>query len=131
MTRLLTGALAATLAALLQTRDCAGSRSKTASAAPSPVATAQPTAVPSPSPPPAPTEAPDFFAGIVRPILKAHCSPCHEPGGRLYDRLPFDNPKVISSHPEQVLRRLKGEDKEAVERWLATQTGSLTGRNPV
>jgi hypothetical protein len=120
MTRLLTAALAATLAALLQTQDCAGTRPKTASAAPSPVATAQPTAAPSPSPLPAPTETPELFASVVRPILKAHCSPCHEPGGRLYDRLPFDNPKVVSSHSEKVLRRLKGEDKEALERWLAT-----------
>jgi hypothetical protein len=120
MTRLLTAALAATLAALLQTPDCAGTRSKAASAAPSPAATAQPPAALSPSPLPAPTEVPDLFAGIVRPILKAHCSPCHEPGGRLYDRLPFDNPKVVSSHSEKVLRRLKGEDREALERWLAT-----------
>jgi hypothetical protein len=120
MTRLLTAALAATLAALLQTQDCAGTRSKTASAPPSPAATAQPTAALSPSPLPAPTEVPDLFTNVVRPILKAHCSPCHEPGGRLYDRLPFDNPKVVSSHSEKVLRRLKGEDKEALERWLAT-----------
>jgi hypothetical protein len=120
MTRLLTAALAATLAALLHTQDCAGTPSRTASAAPSPVAAAPPTATPSPSPLPAPTEAPDLFASVVRPVLKAHCSPCHEPGGKLYDRLPFDNPKVVSSHSEKVLRRLKGEDKEALTRWLAT-----------
>jgi hypothetical protein len=76
--------------------------------------------VPSPSPLPALTEAPDLFATVVRPVLKTQCSPCHEPGGKLYDRLPFDNPKVVSSHSEKVLRRLKGEDREAVERWLAT-----------
>lgn len=120
MTRLLTAALAVTLAALLHTRDCAGTSSRPASAAPSPVAAAPPTAVPPPSPVPAPTEAPDLFASAVRPVLKIHCSPCHEPGGKLYDRLPFDNPKVVSSHAEKVLRRLKGEDKEALTRWLAT-----------
>jgi cytochrome c553 len=53
-------------------------------------------------------------------VLKTRCSPCHEPGGQLYDRLPFDNPKVVSSHSEKVLRRLKGEDRQALERWLAT-----------
>jgi hypothetical protein len=120
MTRLLSAGLAATLAALLHTRDCAGTPSRAASAAPSPVASAPLTAVPSPSPLPAPTEAPDLFATVVRPVLKTRCSPCHEPGGKLYDRLPFDNPKVVSSHSEKVLRRLKGEDREAVERWLAT-----------
>ena len=120
MTRLLTAALAAALAALLHTGNCAGTPPRTAPAAPSPVATAPPTEVPSPSPPPAPTQSPDIFATVVRPVLKTHCAPCHEPGGRLYDRLPFDNPKVVSSHSEKILRRLKDEDKEALTRWLAT-----------
>jgi hypothetical protein len=119
MTRLLTAAVAVTLAALLHTEDCAGSPSRAASA-PSPVSTAPPTAVASPSPLPAPTEAPDLFASVARPVLKARCSPCHEPGGQLYDRLPFDDPKVVSSHSEKVLRRVKGEDRQALERWLAT-----------
>jgi hypothetical protein len=119
MTRLLTAAVAVTLAALLHTEDCAVRPSRAASA-PSPVLTAQPTAVASPSPLPAPTEAPDLFESIARPVLMARCSPCHEPGGQLYDRLPFDNPKVVSSHSEKVLRRVKGEDRQALERWLAT-----------
>jgi len=38
----------------------------------------------------------------------------------MYARLPFDDPKVLSSHSEGVLRRLKGEDKEAFQRWMAT-----------
>jgi hypothetical protein len=37
----------------------------------------------------------------------------------MYARLPFDDPKVVSSHSEGVLQRLKGEDREAMERWLA------------
>ena len=70
--------------------------------------------------PPAPTAVPDLFAGAVRPILKTHCAPCHEPGGRLYDRLPFDDARVVSSHSPGILRRLKGEDRAAFEQWLAT-----------
>ncbi len=38
----------------------------------------------------------------------------------MYSRLPFDDPKVLSSHSEGVLRRLKAEDKEFFERWLAS-----------
>ena len=117
MTRFPTAVLALPLAALFQTRDCAGT--KATSAAPTPVAAA-PTAIPAPSPPPVPTEAPDLWVSAVRPILEAHCAPCHEPGGKMYARLPFDDPKVPSSHSAGVLRRLKGEDKEAFERWLAT-----------
>jgi hypothetical protein len=120
MTRLLTAAVAVTLAALFHTQDCAGTSSSARPAAVSPVATAPPTAIPSPSPPPVSTAVPDLFAGAVRPILKAHCAPCHEPGGRLYDRLPFDNPRVVSSHSPGILRRLKGEDRTAFEQWLAT-----------
>ena len=119
MTRFPTAVLALPLAALLSARDCGGTPPRTRPAGPSPVA-APPTAIPSPSPVPVPTEAPDLFAGVVRPVLKAHCAPCHEPGGKMYAMLPFDDPKVPSSHSAGVLRRLKGEDKEAFERWLAT-----------
>jgi len=119
MTRLWTAAVAVTLAGLFHTRDCAGT-SSSKRAASSPTVAAPPTALPSPSPPPVPTEVPDLFAGAVRPILKAHCAPCHEPGGRLYDRLPFDDSRVVSSHSPGILRRLKGEDRAAFEQWLAT-----------
>lgn len=119
MTRLWTAAVAVMLATLFHTRDCAGTSSSSTRAAVAPTAV-PPTALPSPSPPPAPTAVPDLFAGAVRPILKTHCAPCHEPGGRLYDRLPFDDARVVSSHSPGILRRLKGEDRAAFEQWLAT-----------
>jgi hypothetical protein len=119
MTRFPIAILALPLAALLQTRDCGSSTPRATPAVPSPAAAA-PTAIPSPSPLPAPTEIPDLFVSVVRPVLKEHCAPCHEPGGKMYDRLPFDNPQVVSSHSAGALRRLKGENKEALERWLAT-----------
>ncbi|HEX9304037.1 MAG TPA: hypothetical protein VGA31_06260 [Thermoanaerobaculia bacterium] len=61
----------------------------------------------------------DPFRTIVRPILSARCGACHDPGGKMYARLPFDDPKVVASHPEGVLRRLKGDDLAALQRWLA------------
>jgi len=70
--------------------------------------------------PPAATPTPDLFATSVRPVLSAKCAPCHEPGGKLYEKLPFDQPSVVASHSAGVLRRLQGENKEAVEKWLAT-----------
>ncbi|HKB06947.1 MAG TPA: hypothetical protein VKF61_01570, partial [Candidatus Polarisedimenticolia bacterium] len=30
-----------------------------------------------------------------RPMLQEKCSPCHFPGGRMYDRLPFDREETI------------------------------------
>jgi hypothetical protein len=62
----------------------------------------------------------DPFTASVRPVLAKSCAPCHEPAGKMYEKLPFDNASVVASHSEGVLRRLKGSDKEAVERWLAT-----------
>src|SRR6266536_150137 len=116
MTRLLAAVLVPSLAAIFQTRGCTGTSPRTAP--PLATATAVPTAVPSPTL--APTEVPDLFLTTVRPVLKTHCTPCHEPGGKMYDRMPFDNPRVLASHSACALRRLKGEDREAFERWLAT-----------
>jgi hypothetical protein len=61
----------------------------------------------------------DAFRTTVRPILATRCAPCHNPGGRMYARLPFDDPQVVSSHSPGVLRRLKGDDRAALEKWLA------------
>ena len=62
---------------------------------------------------------PDEFRKSVYPILSARCGECHDPGGKMYARLPFDDPKTITSHSAGVLRRLKGDDRAAVEKWLA------------
>ncbi len=84
----------------------------------------------SPGPPstptaePAPSPTPSLFASTVRPVLASRCAPCHEPGGKLYARLPFDDPEVVAAHAEGVLKRLHGEDREAVERWLKSRAPS-------
>ena len=76
--------------------------------------------------PPAPTEAPpapssvaaDAFQTEVRPILARRCTPCHVPGGRMYERMPFDDAETVRGHREGILRRLDGDDKATLERWL-------------
>ena len=76
----------------------------------------------------APASSPvDSFATTVRPILREHCAPCHEPGGKMYEKLPFDKAETIAAHPEGVLKRLKGEDHEAVAKWLAALPGGAGG----
>jgi hypothetical protein len=37
----------------------------------------------------------------------------------MYARLPFNDRQVVSSHSAGILRRLKGEDRAAVEKWVA------------
>ncbi|MBI3931979.1 MAG: alpha/beta fold hydrolase [Acidobacteria bacterium] len=61
---------------------------------------------------------PSSFDASVRPVLERRCVPCHFPGGSMYARLPFDAGETIRSHREGVLRRLKGDDRAAVEAWL-------------
>jgi hypothetical protein len=59
------------------------------------------------------------FAG-VKEMLSRNCTPCHEPGGKMYERLPFDNPDVVRSHSEPILKRIdKPEDKKLMEDWLS------------
>jgi cytochrome c553 len=83
--------------------------------------------VPRPAAPDSPAPAPEAaaksegsFTATVRPVLAAKCAPCHEPGGKMYGSLPFDKAETISSHREGVLKRLQGDDRAAVEKWLAT-----------
>jgi hypothetical protein len=73
---------------------------------------------------------PGGFGTSVRPVLQAHCAPCHEPGGKMYDRLPFDRGETIASHREGVLKRLKGGDRAVVETWLASLDGRAVSREP-
>jgi hypothetical protein len=63
------------------------------------------------------------FAATVRPILASRCTPCHEKGGRMYERLPFDDGSVVASHADSVVRRLKEpKEKEAVQAWVARRS---------
>jgi hypothetical protein len=63
--------------------------------------------------------APGTFEQEARPVLMRKCAPCHEPGGQMYGKLPFDNAGVVSSHPGGVLKRLQGDDRRTVADWLA------------
>lgn len=126
MIRARTILIVAVLGVLTFAPRCATSSRHAAMETMSPPATIEspPPAVTAPAPAPAPVAAPvaaatDPFRETIRPILSARCGQCHDPGGRMYARLPFDDPKVVSSHSAAVLRRLKGEDRTALEKWLA------------
>jgi hypothetical protein len=119
------GAALLLLAATIPIESCAPIRRGPAGASPITPAAADPPAetVAGPAAPPAeatPSVAPDLFVSSVRPVLSRRCAPCHEPGGKMYGRLPFDDPQTITSHSEGISRRLKGEDLEALKKWLAS-----------
>lgn len=50
----------------------------------------------------------------VLPILQKKCTPCHFSGGKMYDRMPFDNSQTIINHETGVLKRFKDEQENAL-----------------
>ncbi len=60
-----------------------------------------------------------LFQSSVRPVLAARCTPCHEPGGRMYGRMPFDNASVVALHAARMAGRLAGTDRRTLEEWAA------------
>lgn len=78
-------------------------------------AEADPTAAAEPA-----TRAVDF-ARDVRPIMESRCQPCHFTGGRMYDRLPFDEPETIRELGERLFTRIKTENEQAVIRQFLAQ----------
>jgi len=85
----------------------------------SPVLPPVPSAPAAAPPPPAPAREAVSFDASVKPLLARTCTPCHVPGGRMYERMPFDRPETILSHKEGILRRMKApDDRQLLERWL-------------
>jgi hypothetical protein len=67
-----------------------------------------------------PQQRPADFTRDVRPILEAHCQPCHFPGGKMYERLPFDRPETIVKLDTKLFTRIKNEDERtAIRKFLA------------
>lgn len=59
------------------------------------------------------------FVSDIQPILEKKCNPCHFPGGKMYNSLPFDQEKTIREHPEGVLKRLNsGEEGRLLRAFL-------------
>ena len=60
------------------------------------------------------------FARDLQPILASRCQPCHFPGGKMYDRLPFDSAATIRTLGTKLFTRIKTEDEQAlIRRFLA------------
>lgn len=69
---------------------------------------AEPATIVAPELPPADTIS---FAAQIQPILQSKCNPCHFPGGKMYDAMPFDRAATILEHSGGVLKRIKdGEE---------------------
>jgi hypothetical protein len=61
------------------------------------------------------------FKTQVQPIFKTNCSPCHFPGGKLYEKLPFDKAETILHHQAGILKRIKKEEEVKLIKQFAEQ----------
>ena len=60
------------------------------------------------------------FAADVAPIL-ARCQPCHFPGGKMYDKLPFDKPETVYELGTKLFTRIRAEEDQQVLRTFLAQ----------
>lgn len=51
------------------------------------------------------------FSAQIQPILERRCNPCHFPGGKMYQSMPFDRGETVVGHLDGMLKRIK-DDKE-------------------
>jgi hypothetical protein len=63
---------------------------------------------------------PDFESQI-KPIFQARCQPCHFSGGKVYDRMPFDQPQTITRLGEKLFTRIKDKEGQRVIREFLSQ----------
>jgi len=58
------------------------------------------------------------FQKQIQPILEKRCNPCHFPGGKMYERLPFDKAETLLKPEVQpvVLKRIKEEEENKLLR---------------
>jgi hypothetical protein len=63
---------------------------------------------------------PDFEKEI-KPILQSRCMPCHFQGGKVYDKLPFDQPETITKLGTKLFTRIKDEKEQRLIREFLTQ----------
>jgi hypothetical protein len=62
------------------------------------------------------------FATQIRPILEQRCQPCHFPGGKMYERLPFDRPQTVVKLGTKLFTRIRDEkQRELIRKFLAQQ----------
>ncbi len=62
------------------------------------------------------------FKSDIRPILEQRCQPCHFPGGKMYQRLPFDRPQTIVRLGTKLFTRIRDEkEREVIRRFLAQE----------
>lgn len=63
---------------------------------------------------------PDFDTQI-KPIFQTRCQPCHFPGGKVYDKMPFDKSETITRLGEKLFTRIKDKEEQRLIREFLSQ----------
>jgi len=63
------------------------------------------------------------FAKEIRPIFEQRCQPCHFPGGKMYQRLPFDRAQtIVKLGTKKLFTRIHDEkERELIRQFLAQE----------
>ena len=76
---------------------------------------------------PVPAEGRVDFQSQVLPLMVKRCSPCHFPGGKMYDRLPFDSPQTLRELGTRLFTRIERQDEQALLLRFFAQESSPEG----
>ena len=61
------------------------------------------------------------FPKDVQPLLARRCQPCHFPGGKMYERLPFDDPATVRRLGEKLFTRIRDEkERNLLKAWFVS-----------
>jgi len=71
-----------------------------------------------------------MFETKIKPILTKRCQPCHFGGGKMYAKLPFDDPKTIRALGVKLFTRIKDEKEQALFRAFLSATQSTASGPP-
>ena len=82
------------------------------------------------APPPEPAPALIDFGKQIRPILETRCQPCHFPGGKVYDKLPFDRAETALELGERLFTRIKDKDEQQLIRQFLAQEAAKESASP-
>ena len=71
------------------------------------------------------------FEKEIKPIFVKNCSPCHFPGGKMYEKLPFDKDTTIINHSASILKRIKNEaDNTLLKEFILQNKNGLSENKP-
>jgi hypothetical protein len=61
------------------------------------------------------------FKTQIEPFLQKKCTPYHFPGGKMYDKMPFDKSETIIALSDKIVKRIKDEPELSLLKQFISQ----------